>query len=88
MGMGPQSPPPEPSAGGHDKYVALVSGLGLGLDGGNPLQLALVVDFLTGLLGGRDDQARAAQVRTCPGAKGALWCPPSTIHYFCSTHRR
>ena len=68
MGMGPQSPLPEPSAGGHDKYVALVSGLGLGLDGGNPLQLALLVDFLTGLLGGRDDQARAAQVRTCPGA--------------------
>jgi hypothetical protein len=47
---------------GSRKYVALVSGLGVGGVSGEPLAVALLVDWLTGLLGGPEDQAQAAQV--------------------------
>ena len=42
--------------------MALVSGLGVGGVSGEPLAVALLVDWLTGLLGGPEDQAQAAQV--------------------------
>lgn len=45
------------------KYVALVSGLGVGGVSGEPLAVSLLVDWLTGLLGGPEDQAQAAQVQ-------------------------
>lgn len=48
-GMPPQPPLPK---GGEDKYVALVSGLGVGDGESSPLRLQLLVDYLGGLLGG------------------------------------
>lgn len=42
--------------------MALASGLGVGGAAGEPLAVALLVDWLTGLLGGPGDQARAAKV--------------------------
>ena len=47
---------------GSRKFIALVSGLGVGGVSGEPLAVALLVDWLTGLLGGPEDQAQAAQV--------------------------
>ena len=47
---------------GSRKYIALVSGLGVGGVSGEPLAVSLLVDWLTGLLGGPEDQAQAAQV--------------------------
>lgn len=44
-------------------YIALASGLGVGGAAGEPLAVSLLVDWLTGLLGGPTDQAQAAQVR-------------------------
>lgn len=44
------------------KYVALVSGLGIGSSGGEPLGVSLLVDWLTGVLGSPEDNERAAQV--------------------------
>lgn len=51
--MAPQAPRP---ALDEDKYVALVSGLGVGDDAGDPLKLSLLVDYLTGLLGSNEEQ--------------------------------
>lgn len=59
--LAPQAPRPPP-AGGAAKYVALLSGLGVG-GGGHPARLALAVDYLGGFLGGATEQAMAAQVR-------------------------
>lgn len=42
--------------------MALASGLGVGGAAGEPLAVSLLVDWLTGLLGGPEDQAQAAQV--------------------------
>jgi len=67
--LGPQAPRPPPTAGGAPKYVALLSGLGVGA-GGDPARLALAVDYLAGFLGGAAEQALAAQVRA-PGPAGA-----------------
>ena len=51
--MAPQAPRP---ALNDDRYVALVSGLGVGDDAGDPLRLSLLVDYLTGLLGSNEEQ--------------------------------
>ena len=59
-GLGPQKPL-KPPPGPH-KYVALLSGLGVGDEGGNPQQLALVVDYLTGLLGTASEHSRLRRV--------------------------
>lgn len=48
-GLPPQPPLP---AVGEDKYVALVSGLGVGDGESSPLRLQLLLDYLGGLLGG------------------------------------
>ena len=56
----PERPPAPP---GPAKYVALLSGLGIG-EGGDPARLALAVDYLGGFLGGATEQAMAAQART------------------------
>ena len=48
---------------GAAKYCALVSGLGVAAGGPcDPLRLALLLDWLSGMLGGPLDQKRAAQV--------------------------
>ena len=62
MGMGPQAPLPAPMEE-EPKYVALLSGLGLGDESSDPAPLSLVADYLTGLLGGAGEQVVAAQVK-------------------------
>ena len=52
-----------PGVAGGRKFVALVSGLGIGRPGGEPLGVSLLVDWLTGVLGSSEDNTRAAQVR-------------------------
>ncbi len=42
--------------------MALVSGLGVGGEAGEPLGLSLLVDWITGVAGSPQDQALAAQV--------------------------
>lgn len=54
-----------------DKYVALVSGLGLGDDAADPLKLSLLVDYLVGSLASNEEQTRVSKVssqasRACP----------------------
>lgn len=58
--MAVQSPQPSLS---EDKYVALVSGLGLGDDAGDPLKLSLLVDYLVGSLASNEEQTRISQVQ-------------------------
>ncbi|XP_010554877.1 PREDICTED: DNA polymerase delta small subunit isoform X3 [Tarenaya hassleriana] len=45
-----------------DKYVLLVSGLGIGSNSSNPLQSQLLVDHITGHLGDEEEQGIAAQI--------------------------
>lgn len=45
-----------------DKYVALVSGLGLGDDVSDPLKLSLLVDYLVGSLASNEEQTRVSKV--------------------------
>ena len=59
LGPQPERPPAPP---GPAKYVALLSGLGIG-EGGDPARLALALDYLGGFLGGATEQAMAAQAR-------------------------
>lgn len=69
-GMQAQQPLPQP--GGPDKYVALMSGLGVGDESGEQARLALLVDYLTGMLGGPPEQEQVAQA--ChPLTPKALW---------------
>ena len=66
VGMGPQRALLEegtPRGGGGDKYVALASGLCAGDEAGEPQHVALLVDWLAGLLGSAPEQAQVAQVR-------------------------
>ncbi|XP_024521106.1 DNA polymerase delta small subunit [Selaginella moellendorffii] len=58
-GLPPQ--PPLPSIT-EDKYVAFISGLRIGSDHCDPLQLQLLVDHLTGHLGDEQEQMLSAQV--------------------------
>ena len=59
---GPQAQPPLPEASGGDKYVALVSGLSVGDEAGEPARVALLVDYLAGLLGSPPEQEQVAKV--------------------------
>lgn len=61
MGPQPQQPLPEAAS---DKYVALVSGLSVGDERGEPARVALLVDYLAGLLGSLPEQEQVAKVRT------------------------
>ncbi len=58
-GPQPQQPLPEATC---DKYVALVSGLSVGGEAGEPARVALLVDYLAGLLGGLPEQEQVAKV--------------------------
>ena len=57
--MAHQAPLPSLS---EDKYVALVSGLGLGDDAADPLKLSLLVDYLVGSLASNEEQTRVSKV--------------------------
>lgn len=58
-GLQQQQPLPQAS---EDKYVALVSGLGMGDEGGETARVALLVDYLAGLLGGPKEHEQVAKV--------------------------
>ncbi|KAF9195271.1 hypothetical protein BGZ51_002786 [Haplosporangium sp. Z 767] len=45
-----------------DKYVALVSGLGIGSDDFKPLELDLLTEFLTGEIGGTKEQTNCSNI--------------------------
>ncbi|CAM6128086.1 unnamed protein product [Calypogeia fissa] len=64
-GLAPQPPLPISDAQGESKYVALVSGLRVGGSDTNPLQVQLLVDHLTGHLGGGEEQRLSAQIVRC-----------------------
>ncbi|KAL3533941.1 hypothetical protein ACH5RR_007462 [Cinchona calisaya] len=51
-----------PIESGEDKYVILVSGLGVGSSSSNPLQFQLLVDHITGHLGDAKEQSIAAKI--------------------------
>jgi DNA polymerase delta subunit 2 len=74
----PQRPPPLPStlpggAGDGDKYVAIVSGLSVGDPAASPpVRLELMIDYVTGHLGGAREQATAAGIVRVIIAGGAL----------------
>ena len=74
-GMAPQPPFPEKT---EDKYVALVSGLGIGGNGNgdagssNLLQLQLLVDYCCGALGGESEQSIASRISRVVIAGGLL----------------
>ncbi len=57
--MAPQAPLPSLT---EDKYVALVSGLGVGDDAADPLKLSLLVDYLVGSLASDEEQTRVSKV--------------------------
>jgi DNA polymerase delta subunit 2 len=82
-GMPPQAPrpppPPPPPPGGEagGAYVLLVSGLGLGDEGADPLRLQLLVDYVCGALGGGGEQATAARVARVVVAGGLLKGSPA-----------
>lgn len=59
---GPQPQQPLLEATDGDKYVALVSGLSVGDEAGEPARVALLVDYLAGLLGGLPEQEQVAKV--------------------------
>ena len=77
--LAPQAPR-LPPADGAAKYVALLSGLGVG-EGGHPARLALAVDYLGGFLGGATEQAMAAQARalTLPQVQARWRCKPDAL---------
>ena len=62
-GLQPQQPLPDAP---EDKYVALVSGLGMGDQGGETGSVALLVDYLAGLLGGAKEHEQVAKVGKSP----------------------
>lgn len=72
-GLDPPKPMPKLK---DDKYVAFVSGLGVGDEGGDPLRLALIVDYLTAQLGSAAEQSSIASKVGRP-----TWS-------FCSTSQR
>jgi DNA polymerase delta subunit 2 len=56
----PQRPPPTLPAGGGAKYVAVVSGLCVGDPAASPpVKLELMLDYISGHLGGAREQATA-----------------------------
>ena len=85
------------------RYVALVSGVGVGEGEGNPLHLQLLVDYLGGLLGSSAEQDTVSKVRAGRGAWGQVVrvqgggdcvvglaaCPerPGAVAHFCCQRR-
>ncbi|DBA76745.1 TPA: hypothetical protein ACH3X2_008775 [Trebouxia sp. C0005] len=67
--MAPQAPLPSLS---EDKYVALVSGLGVGDDAADPLKLSLLVDYLVGSLASDEEQTRVSKIVRVVVAGGLL----------------
>lgn len=67
--MAPQAPQPSLN---EDKYVALVSGLGVGDDAGDPLKLSLLVDYLVGSLASNEEQTRVSKIVRVVIAGGLL----------------
>ncbi|XP_010263407.1 PREDICTED: DNA polymerase delta small subunit isoform X1 [Nelumbo nucifera] len=51
-----------PCGSGEDKYVVFVSGLSVGSNTSNPLQLQLLIDHITGHLGDEKEQSIASQI--------------------------
>ncbi|KAL6780503.1 POLD2 [Auxenochlorella protothecoides x Auxenochlorella symbiontica] len=81
LGAQPVAPPPlslhSPGSGPQvarapARYIALTSGLGIGDAGADPLPLQLMVDYLTGALGGREEQTLASGVVRMVIAGGLL----------------
>ncbi|CAK0784791.1 hypothetical protein CVIRNUC_007995 [Coccomyxa viridis] len=68
-GLQPQQPLPDAP---EDKYVALVSGLGMGDQGGETASVALLVDYLAGLLGGAKEHEQVAKIVRTVIAGGLL----------------
>ena len=69
-GMGPQHSLPPPDRQDTDaKYLAFVSGLGVGDESADPQRLALVVDYLTGMLGDSREHHRLSRVGAPEGGK-------------------
>eukprot|EP00246_Nothoceros_aenigmaticus_P018642 TRINITY_DN9842_c0_g1_i2.p1 TRINITY_DN9842_c0_g1~~TRINITY_DN9842_c0_g1_i2.p1 ORF type:complete len:444 (+),score=70.47 TRINITY_DN9842_c0_g1_i2:176-1507(+) len=78
-GLPPQTPlpcsiPPE------DKFVALVSGLKIGVNGSNPLLLQLLIDHLTGYLGEQEEQSLSAQVVHVVIVGNSVDLPQNLLH--------
>ncbi|CAL8463006.1 g2540 [Coccomyxa elongata] len=69
---GPQPQSPLPEATGGDKYVALVSGLSVGDEAGEPARVSLLVDYLAGLLGSPPEQEQVAKIVRTVIAGGLL----------------
>lgn len=88
---------PQPSLR-EDKYVALVSGLGLGDDAGDPLKLSLLVDYLVGSLASNEEQTRVSKVphnraglllsRACPSCNNTCDTYPLLVmHAYWHIHK-
>lgn len=45
-----------------DEYLAVVSGLSIGIDSQADAQIQMLVEYLSGEVGGHDDQAIASQI--------------------------
>ncbi|KAK9829526.1 hypothetical protein WJX72_006332 [[Myrmecia] bisecta] len=71
-GVAPQPPLPLRPASSSAKYLALVSGLGVGDEKADPLRLLLVVDYLGGLLGSDNEQGMVARVARLVVAGGLM----------------
>ncbi|GAQ90764.1 DNA polymerase delta regulatory subunit 55 [Klebsormidium nitens] len=72
--------PPAPAAGvAPPRYVALVSGLGVGAPGVDPLQTQLLVDHLGGHLGGSQAQQLSARTVRVVLAGDSLHAPPDLL---------
>lgn len=69
---GPAPQPPLPAPGGEPKYVAIISGLAMGDENANPLLGQLLVDYLSGLLGGRQERETVRRVVRVVVAGGLL----------------
>lgn len=63
-GLRPQKPLPTKQE--KSEYVALVSGLAVGDPSGNPSQISLLVDYLTGMLGSSTEQTMTSQASLNP----------------------
>ncbi|KAK9813992.1 hypothetical protein WJX73_008449 [Symbiochloris irregularis] len=87
-GLGPQRPLPAPGAEGDAKYLAFVSGLGVGDESANPQRLALVVDYLTGMLGDSREHEKLSRVVRCIVAGGLLRSTEALAQPTTHTHPR
>ncbi|KAG0495233.1 hypothetical protein HPP92_006227 [Vanilla planifolia] len=63
-----------------DKYVVFVSGLNVGGNKFNPLQFQLLIDHLTGLLGGENDYKTASNIVRLVIAGSSILIPQSILN--------